>query len=92
MEAALAHAQAELGIIPAEAAPAIARVARLDLMDRDRLAVQLSSCITKSNYHGPPCPHLDYLKELICRAGLDCREDTVISAKAEQRRRDGVYR
>lgn len=38
VEAALAHAQAELGIIPADAAPAIARVARLDLMDRARLA------------------------------------------------------
>ena len=34
VEAALARAQAELGIIPAEAAAAIARAARLDLLDR----------------------------------------------------------
>src|ERR1700758_3026880 len=37
VEAALAEAQAELGIIPAEAASAIARAARLELLDRARI-------------------------------------------------------
>src|SRR5262252_808351 len=37
VEAALAKAQAELAIIPAEAADAIARAARLELMDRARI-------------------------------------------------------
>ncbi|HZX82417.1 MAG TPA: hypothetical protein VFF19_02545, partial [Reyranella sp.] len=37
VEAALAHAQAELGIIPAEAAKAIAANAKLELMDRKRI-------------------------------------------------------
>src|SRR5260370_16521007 len=37
VEAALALAQAELGIIPAEAAEVIARVARLELLDRARI-------------------------------------------------------
>src|SRR3984957_18619427 len=37
VEAALAHAQAELGIIPKEAAAAIARAARLELLDRARI-------------------------------------------------------
>jgi adenylosuccinate lyase len=37
VEAALAYAQAELGIIPAEAAEPIARAARLELMDRARI-------------------------------------------------------
>jgi 3-carboxy-cis,cis-muconate cycloisomerase len=37
VEVALARAQAELAIIPAEAADAIARVARLELLDRARL-------------------------------------------------------
>src|SRR3954469_11627779 len=37
VEAALARAQAELGIIPAEAAEAIARAARLELLDRARI-------------------------------------------------------
>jgi adenylosuccinate lyase len=37
VEAALAKAQAELNIIPGGAAETIARVARLDLLDRDRI-------------------------------------------------------
>jgi 3-carboxy-cis,cis-muconate cycloisomerase len=37
VEAALARAQAELGIIPAEAAEAIGRAAQLDLLDRARI-------------------------------------------------------
>src|SRR5262252_9582797 len=37
VEAALAHAQAELGLIPAAAAQAIAAKARLELMDRGRI-------------------------------------------------------
>ena len=37
VEAALAKAQAELGIIPKEAAEAIARAARLELLDRARI-------------------------------------------------------
>ena len=37
VEVALAYAQAELGIIPADAAPAIEKAARLELLDRVRL-------------------------------------------------------
>src|SRR5688572_31257554 len=37
VEVALARAQAELGIIPAEAVAAIAAAARLDLLDRKRI-------------------------------------------------------
>src|SRR5262249_38354818 len=37
VEAALAHAQAELGIIPREAADAIAKAAHYELLDRRRL-------------------------------------------------------
>jgi predicted metal-binding protein len=59
---------------------------------KDRVVVQLSSCITTDNYHGPPCPHLDYLKELIGKLGLDVRENTVISETAQARREAGVYR
>ncbi len=58
---------------------------------KDRLVVQLSSCMTKDNFHAPPCPHLDYIKTLIARAGLDVREDTRISDTAERRRTDGVW-
>lgn len=60
-------------------------------LTRERIVVQLSTCITRDNYHAPPCPHLDYLKALIAKLGLDVREDTRISAKAEKRREEGIY-
>ena len=60
-------------------------------MEKDRIVVQLSSCIAKDNHHGPPCPHLDYLKGLIAMLGLDVLEGTQISEQAEQRRQAGVY-
>jgi predicted metal-binding protein len=28
-------------------------------IDKNRILVQLSSCITKDNYHAMPCPHLN---------------------------------
>jgi predicted metal-binding protein len=58
---------------------------------KDRIVVQLSSCITKDNFHAPPCPHLDYLKTLIAKLGLDVCEDTYISKISEQRRKAGLY-
>lgn len=58
---------------------------------KDQIVVQLSSCITKDNFHAPPCPHLDYLKSLLARIGLDVCEDTVISPKSETRRKAGDY-
>lgn len=57
----------------------------------DKIVVQLSSCMTKDNYHAPPCPHLDYIRTLISRIGIDILEDTVISELSEKRRADGVY-
>lgn len=61
-------------------------------VDRSAVVVHLASCITKDNYHGPRCPHFDYLKDLIGRLGLDIREDTAISQKSEAKRDAGVYR
>jgi hypothetical protein len=53
--------------------------------------VQLSSCITKDNYHATPCPHKDYIKTLITRLGLDYLENTVINEKSQRRREEGLY-
>lgn len=66
-------------------------IAKKEGITKDRIVVQLSSCMAKDNYHVPPCPHLDYIKTLIERIGLDVREGTVISEKSEQRRRGGTY-
>jgi len=59
---------------------------------KEKIIVQFSSCITKDNYHGPPCPHFDYLKTLIGKLGLDFKEDTSISLKSEERRQAGIYK
>lgn len=67
------------------------RIEKEEGIGKDRVVVQLSSCITKDNYHGPPCPHLDFLKTLIARTGLDVCEDTRISDKSQRRRREGKY-
>ncbi len=40
----------------------------------------------------PPCPHLDYLMDLVSRLGLPLVAGTNISPRAEQRRREGRYR
>ena len=52
----------------------------------DEVILHFSSCICKENFHGPKCPHYDYLKELVERKGLRWREGTRISELAEQRR------
>jgi len=67
------------------------RIKKQEDIGKDRIVVQLSSCITKDNFHAPPCPHLKYLKGLIAKLGLDVREDTVIDEKSENRRKAGLY-
>ena len=69
----------------------IRRLKKGEGMGKERIVVQLSSCITKDNYHSPPCPHLDYLKALIGKLGLDVREDTCLNETSEKRREEGVY-
>jgi predicted metal-binding protein len=67
------------------------RIKKQEAIAKDRIIVQLSSCIAKDNYHGSPCPHLGYIKGLIEKLGLDVREDTCISEKAQERRDAGLY-
>jgi predicted metal-binding protein len=62
-----------------------------DGIEKDKIVVQLSSCITRDSYHATPCPHKDYIKALIEKIGLDYRENTVIDEKTEKRRAEGMY-
>ncbi len=64
---------------------------KYDKITKEEIVVKLASCITKDNYHGPPCPHLDYLQKLVGKLGIDVSFDTQISEKAEKRRQEGVY-
>lgn len=67
------------------------RIKKEEDIGKDRIVVQLSSCLTKDNFHSSPCPHLDYLKGLIAKLGIDMRQDTFIYEKSEQRRKEGLY-
>ena len=69
----------------------LVRRLKKDGMDKSRVVVQLSSCMTKDNFHATPCPHLDYIKGLIAKLGLDICEDTCINDHSEKKRTDGVY-
>jgi len=60
-------------------------------LEKGDVVVQLSSCMTQDNFHAPPCPHLDYIRTLIERIGIDVQADTVISETSQRRREAGVY-
>lgn len=63
-----------------------------DNIEPEEILVKLASCISRDNYHGPACPNIDYLKELIRKTGLPCSPDTHISKKASLKRAAGVYK
>ena len=69
----------------------VRQIKRKEDIEKDRIVVHLSSCITKDNHHGPKCPHIDYIKALIAKLGLDVCDDTVIVETAEKLRAKGVY-
>jgi predicted metal-binding protein len=68
------------------------KIKKKENIDKDRIIVQLSSCMTKDNYHASPCPHLDYIKGLLNKLQLDVLEDTVINEKSSKRRKEGLYK
>jgi predicted metal-binding protein len=70
----------------------IRQINKKEGIKKDRIVVQLSSCITKDNFHSTPCPHLDYLKGLIEKLDLDVCEDTFVDEKSEKRRKAGLYK
>lgn len=71
----------------------IRSIAKKEEIGKQQIVVHLASCITKDNYHGPPCPHLDYLRQIIqSKLGLNLVEDTHISPLSEKRRQSGRYR
>ncbi len=68
------------------------KLASKEKIEKDRVVVQFSSCVALESFHGPACPHLDYLKALVAKQGLDLALGTQISEKTEERRKSGVYK
>jgi predicted metal-binding protein len=69
----------------------IRRIKKQEGIGKDRIVVQLASCLTKDSFHSSPCPHLDYLRGLLTKLGLDVCEDTYINETSEKRRKAGLY-
>lgn len=71
----------------------IKQIAQREKIEKDRIAVHLSSCAAFDSYHGPECPHKDYLKTMICdKLGLDLIEGSRISDATEKKRKEGIYK
>ncbi len=69
----------------------VRRIKKNEDVGKDRIVVQLASCLTKDNFHSTPCPHLDYIRGLIAKLGLDVCDDTYVDEKSQQRRKEGLY-
>ena len=68
-------------------------IKRTEKIEKEQIQVHFSSCVTNDSYHGPPCPHLDYLKSLIQdKLGLDIAYGSFISDLTEKRRAEGLYK
>ncbi|MFP4356159.1 MAG: CGGC domain-containing protein [Phycisphaerae bacterium] len=67
------------------------RLARHEDLSARQVLVQFASCITRDNYHAPPCPHKDYLQSLVDRLEIPWREDTVCDETSQSRRTDGLW-
>ncbi|OOM77467.1 CGGC domain-containing protein [Clostridium sp. BL-8] len=61
-------------------------------IEKDEVAVHLSSCITTDNYHTDRCPHIDYIKSIIAKKGYkNIIDGSYISKNAEKKRAEGIY-
>ncbi len=55
------------------------------------VVAHLSSCISKENFHSPPCPHVEYIRTLLGRHKLAIKDGSTVSETARKRREEGVY-
>ncbi|MHC4874435.1 MAG: CGGC domain-containing protein [Planctomycetota bacterium] len=68
------------------------KIKQKEEIGKDEIKVHLASCVAFDSHHGGPCPHKDYLKELIVKkVGLECIEGSRFSDLTEQRRAEGIY-
>jgi len=61
-------------------------------LDKDEVAVHLSSCMATDNYHYDRCPHIDYIKNIIAKKGYEnVVEGSYVSKGADKKRASGEY-
>lgn len=60
--------------------------------DLNEVVVHLASCIVSDNYHNPPCPHREYIMQIVERKGFPFVKGSYISKTATKRREEGIYK
>lgn len=60
-------------------------------VEKDEIIIHLASCITTDNGHYPPCPHVDYIMEILKRKGIKVKKGSYRSKTAQKKRDEGVY-
>ncbi len=61
--------------------------------DGQEVIVHFSTCMVSDNSHKPPCPHLDYIKQILTKKKFTkFVNGTYISKTASKRRADGIYK
>lgn len=60
-------------------------------VEKDEIVIHLASCITTDNGHYPPCPHVDYIMEILRRKGMKVKKGSYRSKTAQKRRDEGLY-
>ncbi len=56
------------------------------------VVVHLSSCMASENFHHGPCPFKAYIKKLIQQKGFPVVEGSYVSARAQAKREQGIYK
>ncbi len=58
---------------------------------KEDVTVHFSSCIVSDNYHTPPCPHVEYMKEIVRKKGYTFAAGSYICKQTEAKRKAGLY-
>ena len=68
------------------------QIKKRENIKKDSITVHFSSCISFESFHGPPCPHKEYLETLVHKKlGMKIIHGTRINELTEKRREQGVY-
>ena len=61
------------------------------LINKEEIVIHLASCMVTDNAHYPPCPHLDYIGQILDRNGVKVVKGSYKSKTTQKRREAGLY-
>jgi predicted metal-binding protein len=71
----------------------VRRMKKLSDIKNEEISVHLSSCMVTDNHHSDRCPNVDFMKDIIKKAGIEkIVEGTYISKTAKKKREMGIYK